>query len=57
MSKGAVVSGADGLIIEVHNNPKNALSDGEQSLTPADYAKLVPDLRKLAEFEGRIIEF
>lgn len=57
MSKAAVVSGADGLIIEVHNNPKCALSDGEQSITPDDYAALVPDLRKLAGFEGRSIEF
>lgn len=57
MSKAAVVSGADGLIVEVHNNPRNALSDGEQSLTPAEYASLVPDLRKLAETERRIIEF
>ena len=57
MSKGAVVSGADGLIIEVHNNPRCALSDGEQSLTPADYASLIPELRKLAEIEGRNIQF
>jgi 3-deoxy-7-phosphoheptulonate synthase len=57
MSKAAVVSGADGLIIEVHNNPKCALSDGEQSLTPDEYAVLVPKLKSLAEFEGKIPEF
>lgn len=57
MCKAALVSGADGLIIEVHNNPRCALSDGEQSLTPDDYAGLVPELRKLAEFEGLGIEF
>lgn len=57
MSKAAVVAGADGLIIEVHNNPKCAFSDGEQSITPDDYAALVPGLRKLAEFEGRNIQF
>lgn len=57
MSKAAVVSGADGLIIEVHNNPKLALSDGEQSLTPDDYAGLIPKLKSLVEFEGRHMEF
>ncbi|HOK44050.1 MAG TPA: 3-deoxy-7-phosphoheptulonate synthase [Thermoclostridium caenicola] len=57
MSKAAVVAGADGLIVEVHNNPRGALSDGEQSLTPDNYAALVPGLRELAEFEGRRTEF
>ncbi len=52
MSKAAVVSGADGVIIEVHNNPKCALSDGEQSLTPSEYAALVPKLKALTEMEG-----
>ncbi|MCX7771510.1 MAG: 3-deoxy-7-phosphoheptulonate synthase, partial [Clostridia bacterium] len=56
MSKAAVVSGADGVIIEVHNNPKCALSDGEQSLTPHEYAEILPKLRALTELEGRHLE-
>jgi len=49
MSLAAVVSGADGLIIEVHNNPEVALSDKEQALRPEQFAKLaaqVLDLKK-----------
>ena len=40
MALAAVASGADGLIIEVHNDPKHALCDGAQSLTPAEFADL-----------------
>ncbi len=40
MSHAAAAAGADGLIIEVHNDPAHALCDGPQSLTPADFAKL-----------------
>ena len=40
MSRAAVAAGADGLIIEVHNDPSRALCDGAQSLTPSDYDKL-----------------
>lgn len=56
MSKAALVSGADGVIIEVHNNPKCALSDGEQSITPEDYSKIIPKLKKYAELEERQLE-
>ncbi len=41
VSKAAVAAGADGLIVEVHPNPAQALSDGAQSLTPERYAQLV----------------
>jgi 3-deoxy-7-phosphoheptulonate synthase len=43
----------DGLIIEVHPNPDHALSDGAQSLTPANFEKLMADVRTLAEAVGR----
>lgn len=56
MSKAALVSGADGVVIEVHNNPKCALSDGEQSITPAQYAEILQKLRKYAELEERQLE-
>ncbi|SHJ88502.1 3-deoxy-D-arabinoheptulosonate-7-phosphate synthase [Clostridium cavendishii DSM 21758] len=55
LSKAAVAVGADGLIIEVHNNPAKALCDGQQSITPASYDKLVSELRLIAEAVGREI--
>ncbi len=55
LSKAAVAVGADGLIIEVHNDPAKALCDGQQSLTPAAYEKLVGELKLVAEAVGREI--
>jgi len=48
MAMAAVAAGADGLIIEVHNDPKNALCDGPQSITPAEFAGLMGRLAPLA---------
>ena len=53
MSKAAVAAGADGLIIEVHNDPENALCDGAQSLKPDTYDTLLKELRKIAEVVGK----
>lgn len=53
LSMAAVAAGADGLIIEVHNDPANALSDGQQSLTPQAFDQLVQKLRPLAAAVGR----
>jgi 3-deoxy-7-phosphoheptulonate synthase len=50
---GALAAGADGLIIEVHPNPDHALSDGPQSLTPANFKKLVDRADVLGEALGR----
>lgn len=47
MSKAAIAAGADGLMIEVHPNPKKALSDGAQSLTPKQFGKLMEEIKKL----------
>jgi len=55
LSKAAVVSGADGLIIEVHSHPEEALSDGAQSLKPENFAQLMQDLKTLAKTIGREI--
>ncbi|GHT65729.1 3-deoxy-7-phosphoheptulonate synthase [Spirochaetia bacterium] len=55
MAKAAVAAGADGLIIEVHNNPEKALCDGEQSITPEAFAFLMVTLKKYAEIEGKKI--
>lgn len=53
LSCAAVAAGADGLLIEVHPHPENALSDGAQSLTPAGFAQLAAQLRRIAEAMGR----
>lgn len=55
MSKAAVAVGADGLIIEVHNNPQKALCDGKQSITPESFDNLVKDLRPLVELSGKTL--
>ena len=55
MAKGAVACGADGLIIEVHPRPEEALSDGPQSLKPARFAQLMKELRRVAEAVGRTL--
>ncbi len=53
MARAAIAAGADGLIIEVHHDPDHALSDGPQSLYPAQYAELVGQIRTIAEVLGR----
>ncbi|MDR0388149.1 MAG: 3-deoxy-7-phosphoheptulonate synthase [Treponema sp.] len=55
MAKAAVAAGADGLIVEVHNNPEAALCDGEQSITPAAFGSLMDVLRKYAALEGKAV--
>jgi 3-deoxy-7-phosphoheptulonate synthase len=55
MAKAAVAAGADGIIIEVHNQPEAALCDGEQSITPEAFASLMDTLRKYADIEGKKI--
>jgi len=55
MSKAAVAAGADGLLIEVHTNPEEALSDGEQSMKPTAFKKLMEELKPIAAAVGREI--
>lgn len=52
-AKAAVAAGADGLMIEVHQDPERALSDGRQSLKPDRFAQLVREIRAVAEAVGR----
>ncbi len=52
-SKAAVAAGCDGLIIEVHDNPEEALSDGAQSLKPENFGNLIKDLKLIATAVGR----
>ena len=53
MAKAAVAAGADGLMIEVHNDPENALSDGAQSLKPEKFDKLMKELTAIANAVGK----
>ncbi len=55
MAMAAVAAGADGLMIEVHARPEEALSDGEQSLKPKVFAGLMKDLKAMAKVMGRTI--
>jgi len=53
MAKAAIAAGADGLIIEVHTKPEEALSDGEQSLKPDNFRVLMKELKMVAKAVGR----
>ena len=55
MSKAAIAAGADGIMVEVHNDPERALCDGEQSLTPVLFDDLMGTLRKYAAIEGKVL--
>jgi 3-deoxy-7-phosphoheptulonate synthase len=55
IAKAAVAAGADGLLIEVHPNPKEALVDGLQSLSTSDFTRLMEELRSIAKSVGRFI--
>lgn len=55
LSKAAVAVGADGLIIEVHNDPANARCDGPQSITPERFEALMHSLRAIAQCENRVV--
>jgi len=53
LSRAALAAGADGLIIEVHSHPEDALSDGAQSLLPSNFYALMDDLKRMAALLGR----
>ncbi|MCK5134957.1 MAG: 3-deoxy-7-phosphoheptulonate synthase [Bacteroidales bacterium] len=55
MAKAAIAAGADGIMVEVHNKPLDALSDGQQSLYPEEFTQLVKDIEKIALAVGRKI--
>jgi 3-deoxy-7-phosphoheptulonate synthase len=55
MTKAAVAAGADALIIEVHTNPEEAMSDGDQSLKPDQFEQLMRELKPVAQAVGREI--
>ncbi len=55
LAKSAVAAGADGLMIEVHPNPSEALCDGAQSLTPDAFNDVMGDIKKMCAFENKMI--
>src|SRR5262249_12522817 len=55
LSRAAVAVGADGLIVEVHNEPDRALSDGMQSLFPDQFDQLMSEVRQIASVLGRTV--
>lgn len=55
MSRAAIAAGADGLMIEVHPSPKDAMSDGHQSLKPERFVKTIEEVRKIAVAMGRSV--
>ncbi|MCI6159045.1 MAG: 3-deoxy-7-phosphoheptulonate synthase [Selenomonadaceae bacterium] len=55
MARAAVAAGCDGLIIEVHPHPEQALSDGDQSLTPKNFERVMDEVRSIAAVMGRTV--
>ena len=55
LSRAAIAVGADGLIIEVHHHPENALSDGNQSILPPEFDTLMREIRQIAPILGRTL--
>jgi 3-deoxy-7-phosphoheptulonate synthase len=55
MARAAVAAGADGLLVEVHHDPDHALSDGAQSLFPAQFSELMDQLGIIAPAVGRAV--
>lgn len=53
----AIAAGADGLMIEVHHDPQNALSDGAQSLNCSEFGELMTEIEKRVEFEGKVYQY
>jgi 3-deoxy-7-phosphoheptulonate synthase len=55
MARAAVAAGADGIMVEVHDHPENALSDGPQSIFPAQFAAMVGEIKQIAPIVGRTL--
>ena len=55
LAKAAIAAGADGLMIEVHNDPQHALSDGQQSVKPELFDNIMQKVKVLAEMEGKTL--
>jgi 3-deoxy-7-phosphoheptulonate synthase len=53
MARAAVAAGSDGVMVEVHNHPETALSDGPQSIYPDQFASMMNDIEQIAPVVGR----
>ena len=53
MARAAVAAGADGIVVEVHHQPETALSDGPQSIYPAQFARMMDEIEQIAPIVGR----
>jgi 3-deoxy-7-phosphoheptulonate synthase len=53
MSRAGVAAGADGILVEVHNHPDKALSDGPQAIFPVQFAQLMDEISQIAPIVGR----
>ena len=56
LSLAAAAAGADGIMVEVHNDPKRALCDGPQSLKPEQFAELMKNIKKIVEITGKTVK-
>jgi 3-deoxy-7-phosphoheptulonate synthase len=56
MSKSAVMSGANGLMVEIHHDPENAWSDGQQCLNPNEFDELMAVVKQLIAIEGKQLD-
>jgi 3-deoxy-D-arabino-heptulosonate 7-phosphate (DAHP) synthase len=55
MARAAVAAGADGIMVEVHDHPERALSDGPQSIYPAQFATMMDELEQMAPIVARTL--
>ncbi|KUG04671.1 2-keto-3-deoxy-d-arabino-heptulosonate-7- phosphate synthase i beta [hydrocarbon metagenome] len=55
IARAAIAAGSDGIMVEVHQNPDKALSDGKQSLTPENFSKMLEQILQLAALDGKTI--
>lgn len=55
LAKAAIAAGADGLMIEVHNDPAHALCDGAQSLNLTEFEKVMKSIQRRVEFEEKVM--
>ena len=55
MSMAAAAAGADGIIVEVHNDPEHAICDGPQALSTAEFPDYAEQLRRVAEVAGKLV--